>query len=272
MNKGYKRFIEDNLDIVNKEGTRVPFILNSVQDSFLLEDFVQSKAILLKARQQGFSSLILAMFLADFLLKENTYNMVVADSRDNALGLLKRVKDYLTSWGTHNKVNTSKMLKYNSKYELYFEPNNSTYHIGTAQNTNLGRSKTITNLHLSEGAFYPHFDDMIAGAMQAVVPGGRVIIETTANGFNPFKTYWDKTVAGETPFIPCFYKGSDFYSKEFLDQKRSELQRMFKQEYPETPTEAFITSGDTYFDNLAMEQYLELVRKPITTDLVYAGF
>jgi len=269
MNNGYKAFIEDNLTIVDKYQKLVPFKLNTIQNKFLTKDFTSNKIIILKARQQGFSSLILAMFLADFLLKKNTYNVVVADDVDNAKGLLKRVKDYLKAWGKHNGIDTDKMLKYNSKYELYFEANNSTYHIGTAQNTNLGRSKTITNLHLSECAFYPHFDEIIAGAMQAVVPTGRVIIETTANGFNKFKTYWDRTVLEDTPFKPRFYAAQDFYSKEFLKQKEKELGRMYKQEYPATALEAFITSGETYFDSGALAHYLDIIRKPIAESLVY---
>jgi len=269
MNNGYKKFIEKNLEIVNKEGELVPFKLNAIQGKFLIDDFTNPKAIILKARQQGFSSLILAVFLADFLLKENTYNVVVADEASNAQGLLKRVKDYLKSWATKGGFDIDKVLKYNSKYELYLESTNSTYHIGTAQNTNFGRSKTITNLHLSEGAFYPHFEDLTSGAMQAVVPTGRVIIETTANGFNKFKTYWDKTVSGDTPFKPHFYPAQDFYSREFLQQKEKELGRLYKQEYPATPLEAFITSGETYFDSDSLGHYLDLIRKPMIEGVIY---
>ena len=268
MNQGYKNFIEDNFTIVNKQQTTVPFKLNDIQNKFLLEDTSNEKDIILKARQQGFSSLILAIFLTDFLLKENSYCVVVADDTDNAQGLLKRVKDYLDSWKQTNKI-TSNILKYNSKYEMYFEPTNSTYVIGTAQNTNFGRSKTITNLHLSEVAFYPHIDEIIAGSMQAVVPGGRVIMETTANGFNRFKSYWNDTTDGKTPFKAHFYPASDFYDKKFLKEKEGELGRLFKQEYPESPIEAFVTSGDTYFKQEALEKYMEMVREPMREGVVY---
>jgi len=269
MNNGYKRWIEDNLNIVNKEGVLVPFTLNAIQEKFLTQDMT-GRDIVLKARQQGFSSVIIAVFTADFLLKENTYNVVVADDEDNAGGLLKRVKDYLAYWGEHNGINVDKMLKYNSKYELYFEQNNSTYKIGTAQNVNFGRSKTITNLHLSETAFYPHLTEILSGAMQAVVPNGRVIQETTANGFNEFKEYWDKTVLGETTFKAHFYPANEFYTQELLDMKRKELGRKYPQEYPDTSLEAFITSGDMYFDKDALAHYLSKVAQPIKEEIIYA--
>lgn len=269
MNSGYKKWIEANLSIVDKEGNLVPFKLNPIQDKFLSEDTTNGKDIILKARQQGFSSLILAVFLADFLLKENTYNVVVADDSDNAQGLLKRVKDYLKVWCDKKGIEEKQLLKYNSKYELYNAHNNSTYHIGTAQNTQFGRSRTITNLHLSEAAFYPHMDQILAGALQAVVPNGRVIIETTANGFNQFKEYWDSSELGETPFETHFYKASDFYDKKFLEQKAGELGRLFRQEYPETPQEAFVTSGETYFNQASLEKYLEIVEEPAREHLIY---
>jgi len=266
MNNGYKRWIEDNLSIVNKDGQLVPFKLNAIQDRYLTQDTSNKKDILLKARQQGFSSLILAMFTADFLLKENVYNVVVADNTDNAQGLLKRVKDYLRCIDP----DIEKALKYNSKYELYLEKFNNTYQIGTAENINFGRSKTITNLHMSEAAFYPHLTEILSGAMQAVVPTGRTIIETTANGFNEFKDLWDRSERGETSFKPLFYKASDFYSQEFLENKKRELgERMFKQEYPNDSIEAFITSGQCYFDTESLENYLLNVKTPMKEGVIY---
>lgn len=264
MNSGYKKWIEDNLSIVNKEGVLVPFKLNAIQDRYLTTDSSNRKDYILKARQQGFSSLILAMFTADFLLRENVYNIVVADNADNAQGLLKRVKDYLRCIDP----DIEKALKYNSKYELYLEKFNNTYKIGTAENINFGRSKTITNLHLSEAAFYPHLSEMLAGALQALVPTGRAIIETTANGFNEAKDLWDRSTLGESGFKPLFYKATDFYSPEFLAEKKMELgDRLFKQEYPSSATEAFITSGQCYFDTESLSYYLQNAKEPISREL-----
>ncbi len=268
MNDGYINWIKDFLSIVNKNGELVQFVPNKIQEKFITQDMT-GKDIVLKARQQGFSSIILAMFTADFLMKEHTYNVVVADDEDNAKGLLKRVKDYIGYWCEKKGIKSSDILKYNSKYELYFEAMDSTYSIGTAQNTQFGRSRTISNLHLSEIAFYPHMNEILAGALQAVVPTGRVILETTANGFNEFKEYWDRSVLGETSFKTHFYSAEEFYDKEFLDSKRKELQRLYKQEYPATALEAFITSGETYFSQEALEVYLSLVEKPITEGVIY---
>lgn len=252
----HARFIEKRLSIINKEGKEVPFTLNDIQKAYVAKS--SNRDIILKARQQGFSSFILAAFTADFLLKENSNSVVVADKSDNAIALLDRVKWYIKAY--ERIKGTTVSLKYNSKYQLVNGANNATYTIGTAQEQDFGRSRTITNLHLSEAAFYPNLPSLLAGAAQAVVPTGKLIIETTANGFNEFKSLWDDSVLGGTAYQPLFFKASDFYPQVFLDQKRKELgERLFNQEYPETPEIAFITSGESYFDKEAMTYYLETV-------------
>src|SRR4029077_19482748 len=132
-----------------------------IQRRFLLEDY-SNRCIILKARQQGFSSLITAMFTYDFLTKENTYNVIVADNSENAEGLLMRGKSYIESYESFHGQKLP--LKYNSQYHLHIPEVNCTFIIGTAQNKDLGRSRTITNLHLSEAALYPNLQDIMAGA------------------------------------------------------------------------------------------------------------
>ena len=144
---GYKSFIEDNLSLVNKSGDLVPFKVNKIQDKYL--SLGTGKDIILKARQQGFSSLILAIFTTDFIFKRNSRSIVVADDKDNAIDLLDRVKLYLETY--EEKTGIKVPLKYDSKYELYNEAMKSRYTIGTAQKAEFGRSKTISNLHLCLG-------------------------------------------------------------------------------------------------------------------------
>jgi len=256
---GAALFIEENLTIIDKTGKEVPFELNDIQKRFVEE--ASGRDIILKARQQGFSSFILAAFTKDFLMKDNSLSVVVADIADNAQDLLARVKWYIKAF--EDKNNTKVPLKYNSKYELQNAANNARYIIGTAENTEFGRSKTITNLHFSEAAFYKHFEKLLAGAGTALVPDGKFVIETTANGFNPFKTFYNESELGQTDFQALFYKASDFYDAAFLEKEKKRLGRLFDQEHPESSEIAFITSGDTYFDQDAMRHYLENCKEPM---------
>lgn len=254
----YKRFIEENFTIINKEAQEVPFILNKAQN-YVVENGT-GRDFTLKARQEGISAFELAVFSTDFLLVENSTSVVVADNADNAQGLLERVKWYMNSF--ERKNNTKIPFRYNSKYELHNDANNAKYIIGTAQNVEVGRSRTITNAHLSEALFYPHFRKLLASLLQAVVPTGKVMIESTANGFNEGKEYWEDTKAGKTGFNPIFLPGSFMYSPEFLALKHGELgDRLMMQEYPESDIEAFITSGAPYIDAMALKYYLDEVSK-----------
>lgn len=255
----YQRFIEERLSIINKSGEDVPFVLNEPQRAFIARS--TGKDIILKARQQGFSSLVGAIFLADFLLDPNSVSIVLADNSENAMGLLEKVKYYLKSYEEKTKMKIP--LKYNSKYELVNEAINTRYQIGTAENTEFGRSKTIKNLHMSEAAFYPNITKLMASALQAVRPDGRVVIETTANGFNDFKKLWDESERGSTGFSPLFFKATDFYDKDLLEQKKRELGRFFVQEYPESPAEAFLTSGASYFEIESLAWYMAQCNDPI---------
>jgi hypothetical protein len=252
-------FIEDQLTIIDKTGTEVPFVLNPIQRRFVAE--ATGKDIILKGRQMGFSSFILGAFTKDFIFKENSLSVVIADIADNAQDLLARVKWYIKAY--EEKNNTKIPLKYNSKYELHNAETNSRYIIGTAENTEFGRSKTITNLHMSEAAFYKHFRKLHASAGTALTPTGRFVIETTANGFNEFKEFYDESVLGETGFTAHFYTSHGFYPPEFIEAERKRLGRLFDQEHPKDAQTAFVTSGSLYMDIEAVRWYLENAREPI---------
>lgn len=257
--KPYKAFIEENLTIIDKQGKEVQFILNKAQN-YVAENGT-GRDFVLKARQEGVSAFELAVFTTDFLLVENSTSVVVADNSDNAQGLLERVKWYIDSFERSN--NTKVPLKYNSKYELHNASNNAKYIIGTAQNVEVGRSRTIRNAHLSEALFYPQFRKLLASLLQAVVPGGKVMIESTANGFGEGKEFWDETALGNTGFNGIFLPASFLYDQLFLEQKKKELGRLYDQEYPETPEIAFLTSGELYFDQESLRELLKLVKEPL---------
>lgn len=246
-------------DIVNKEGQNVPFVANKYQEMFY--NSMTGKDIILKARQIGFSSLVLAIFTLDFLLKENSRSVVISHDAPSAQKLLDRVKNFIKSAEAKGLLVN---LKYNSKNEITNSDKNSSFYIGASGSKSFGRGDTLTSLHLSEFAFYSDPKSMLASALQAVVPNGRVIIESTANGMNFFKEFWDKSKAGETNFKTHFFDNS-FYSKEFLEQKKKELGELYPQEYPATDNEAFLSSGNPFFDQEALRYYLGNIIKPIQT-------
>lgn len=265
----YKQFYQDNFQVINKEGQIVDFVLNNIQDQFETIDITPEQwfYLVLKARQQGFSTDIEARFTTDFLTLENSQSVVIADIQDNAVARLDQVKFFIKSYEEKNKIKVP--LKYNSRQELVNEAMNSKYFIGTGENVDFGRSRTITNLHVSEAAFIKNFRKLLAGVLQALVPKGFCVIETTANGFEEFKEFWDESVLGQTGFKPLFYPAGKFYTPEFLELKRMQLGRYYVQEYPESAEEAFLTSGESFFDVLALKDHLQRTKEPMTFGTIY---
>lgn len=252
------KLIPKYFQIVNKTQETVPFELNKTQADFV--DKMSEKNLILKARQLGFSSVILAILTLRFLFKENQRCVVVAHETGATQKLLDRVKFYIKSMEEKFKIKVP--LKYNSRSEMVNEGMNSTFYIGTAGSRSFGRGDTLTALAFSEYAFFVDPEIMLSGVLQALVPEGLLFIETTANGFNFFKTLWDE--GEERGFKKSFYPPSWGYTAEFLAKKKKELKRLYPQEYPKTALEAFLTSGDLYFDKEALQYYLENVKKPIS--------
>lgn len=269
----YKRAIENEFTIINKDKLEVPFVLNKAQDHFVKN--LTERNIILKARKMGFSSVLLAIASLKFLLGKNERCVSMSFDADASGKQLERAKHFIDSFSRKNGGELKP--KYNSKTELVLETTDpetgskyvNSLRIGTAQSDSFGRGDDITFLHITEVAMCPHLDQLLAGVTQAVVNNAIVTYETTANGFNDFKRFWDESELGQTGFKPFFYGPEWEYSPEFLAQKQKELGKLFKQEYPATALEAFLTSGDNYFNSEALENYLRSAKDPIMEGLVY---
>jgi hypothetical protein len=263
--QSYQQFVESNLTIVNKDGVEVPYLLNEAQVDFLKN--ITGRDIILKARQLGFSSLILAVMTTRFLLKRNERLVCISHEAGATQRLLDRVKFYI---GSYEKKNGIKIpMKYNSRNEMNFSERNNTFYIGTAGSKTFGRGDTISVLHGSEAAFYDDINGFMAGAVQAVVPSGLVFLETTANGFNDFKNLWDRSEKNESGYKTHFYSPKWEYGPEFLETKKRELKDLYLQEYPENAIEAFVNSGNMYFSRKALQHYLLNIGEPINKNLIY---
>jgi len=262
---GYKKAIESEFTIINKNGDEVNFVLNNAQADFLSK--ITGRDYVLKARQLGFSAEILALGTAKFIFGDNERCVSISHETSATQRLLDRVKYFIKGFEIRNGVEIP--LKYNSRSELVYNGKNNSFYIGTAGSHEFGRGDTITFLHLSEFNFYPDPEKMLAGIMQAVVPNGLVFIESTANGFNYGKEFWDRSVLGETGFAPHFYDPTWEYSPDQLEQKKKELGRLYPQEYPMSAEEAFLSSGELFFDNFALKDHLKNVREPITSGVIY---
>lgn len=269
--------IECAFYIVNKERATVPFFLNEVQKDFIrkLETLGTSKPFfILKGRQQGFTSLITAIQLSYAIVRKNFAGFTMADRSDNTRAIFndkaRVVYDRLPD-------ELKPTEKFNSMNELFFSRLNSSWRIATATDQ-VGRSRTLNFVHFSEAAFYEcSLAELQKGIGEAITAGAIQVYETTAHGFNEAKDLWDSGSCHN-----CFYewwRTSEYRSTEYqylettdawlieriallkeLGLDREQItwyckkydgyldKNTIKQEYPITPTEAFISSGDSVFD------------------------
>lgn len=280
--------IEVAFYIVDKKRETVPFFLNEVQKDFInkLETLGTNKPFfILKGRQQGFTSVITAIQLSFAIVRKNFSGFTMADRSDNTVAIFndkaRVVYDRLP-----DELKPSE--KFNSRNELFFDKLNSSWRIATATNE-AGRSRTLNFVHFSEVAFYEcSLADLQAGIGEAITAGAIQVYETTANGFNEAKDLWDSGSCHNIFY--GWWRTAEYRSEEYqylntrdpwLIERKRVLEEMgldreqvawyckkyvgyldkntIKQEYPITPTEAFISSGDCVFDLESLNNQLARV-------------
>ena len=241
------------------------------------------RIVILKARQLGFSTITESILFKETTTKFNVNTGIIThqdEATKNLFNMSKLMYECLPQ-----EMKPAK--KASNAQELIFDNDKGTglkskIRCMTAGSQGVGRSYTYDNLHVSELAFWPgNKKTTMTGLLQAVpnLPSTIIIIESTANGFEYFKEIWDGAVAGENDFIPLFvgwnelkdyqmpYTGFELTSEEIQLQRDYNLSleqltwrrwcirnncsndiEQFKQEYPITPEEAFISTGACYFN------------------------
>ena len=317
-------YIEQCLWIKNKSGQVQRLKLNPPQEK--LYEAVRNldragkpiRIIILKARQEGFSTLTEALIFHGAVTHRNREALIVAHREDATSNLFRMSKRYFDLLDEPMKP----MLKASNARELVFEnpsknPKEREKRPGlrsrircvTAGGKGIGRSDTLQYVHISEYAFWPDGAggkaETLLGILQAVPAeaGTMVVIESTANGYDDFKSMWDRAVAGENDFTPLFFAwfenpeyrkpvspGTEWTAEEKELQERYGLEdeqlswrrwciqnncggdvSKFHQEYPSNAEEAFLHSGEGVFDNEQVQARLERCTDPIARGRIEDG-
>lgn len=165
--------------IVPKQGPLITFNPNAQQKHIM--ETAHSRNIILKARQLGITTYEVMDILDDCIFNDNFYAALIAHEQKPMEDIFEKVliaweyfpkelKDYL---GLKADTRTKNKIAFN---------NGSNFKIQLS-----GRSGTLNRLHISEFgkicAKYPvKAREIVTGAIPAVVPNGRIDIESTAEG------------------------------------------------------------------------------------------
>ena len=284
-----KQYIETYIKIRNKAGQIIDFKFNEPQQK-LYEVIKEQKRlkkpvriIILKPRQTGISTETESIVFKETATKFNVNSGIIThleEATNNMFAMSKLMYDCLPlEMKPSIKKSNAKELVFDNDYGTGLK---SKIRCMTAGSQGVGRSYTFDNLHISELAFWPgDKKKTMTGLLQAVpnLPSTMIIIESTANGYDYFKEFWDAAVAGENDFVPFFigwhemkdyqmpYNGFELTEEEKILQETYNLTldqltwrrwciknncsndiSQFKQEYPITPEEAFLSTGACYFN------------------------
>ena len=280
-----QEWARSRLSIVNKEGAVVPFTRNYVQEYY--HKHKTNRNLILKSRQLGISSEILADMFTDCITTPNTPCAVVSHETFATQRLLDRVHFYYD-----NLPEPRPSVGAESRSELSFPAMNSSIYIGTAGSRAFGRGDTLRRAHLSELAFYEDPERILAGVQDAVPYTGELTIESTPYGEdNIFYDLWRKAREGRSPYKPFFFpwwwdkeyalprnssivlevdRGELFYSneeQELVDRyeltedqirwrrwKLGEKGGEFFQDFPEDEVTCFLQSGEPVFDSFLISE------------------
>lgn len=230
----YRGFIKDNFQIVDEKGNKKPFIFNDIQDIYynqLVSDYgdelIGVRENVLKARREGFSSLIEGIFMADFILSTLgklpiISGQIVSHKAEETKPHIKRANLFLDSYLEKSKISRKQFLKKDDT--SYMESvRGAEYYVGTAGAKTMGRGGTLQNLHWTEVAFYPNTE--ILNAENIVMPAeqqiaddiGKIFRESTGNTLvDYFATEYidgkDNRGDFKSRFFPWFMFGS--YKRE----------------------------------------------------------
>ena len=304
-----EKLIELVFTVVDKNQRTMPFFLNDVQHEFVntlnkaIEDFNEGRVtdislLVLKGRQQGFTTLVTAYQLSCSILNRNFQGYTLADKSDNAEAIFQNKAKFPYGQLPDALKPTE---KFNNRKQLLFEKINSSWAVDTATK-DVGRSRTVNFFHGSECAFWKDGISPIQGALgEAFTKNCIKIYESTANGYNDYQKMWDSGV-----HINCFYEWwktkeyriafhSEQMRQDFLHEidsrkgwiwdrlrwlqgKGLDDEQLFwywnkydkyldkdliKQEYPCTPHEAFLLSGKNVFDTEKLLDRLRNIDRPL---------
>lgn len=140
IKKNPEKLIELEFVVVDKEQRTTPFFFNEVQRDFIerlnaaIKDFeeglIQDISILiLKGRQQGFTTLVTAYQLATSILNRNFQGFTLADVADNSEAIFQNKAKFPYMQLPDILKPTE---KFNNRRQLLFEKINSSWEVDTA--------------------------------------------------------------------------------------------------------------------------------------------
>lgn len=210
--------------IVDKQSRVVPLELLPAQRKVVealerqRQQGLPQRVIVLKSRKTGVSTLIMAIMMQRATQLPNRNALVVAQDRKTAGELFEVGEKMYQRLPEHPQLDLKPVLR-NRRYLrlMHFgEPSREARRRGRigldskieadgARELEAGRGYTYHDLHLSEVAFWPDRGKLTS--LLNAVPDGpdtMIVMESTAKGYNHFRSLWIAAENGDSPFATVF--------------------------------------------------------------------
>ena len=244
-----KYFLRNYWHIAHPAHGRILFDLRDAQSQALDRWADNRYSLTLKARQIGWSTLVAAhqFWLAFFHPDQNIIDL--SRTEREAVLLLRKTKygmKHLPTWmiarGPKSEVEHQQRMAFSNSSQITSMPSAS----------DPARGESATLIVVDEWAFLPNPEEAWASIEPVADVGGRLIGLSTANGSgNFFHNLWVGASTGNNKFDPMFFAWSASEDRDetwYEAKQQSMLPWQLAQEYPTSPEEAFVRSGNPVFD------------------------
>ncbi|MBF31893.1 MAG: hypothetical protein CL529_12050 [Aequorivita sp.] len=230
---------------------------------FLLNIEGPKRAIVLKPRQAGFSTICASYFTHQMCTQENYKCIALADKKGRTAEIAGMYKTFIDTLPEELKPmialkNTEQVLL-NNPNELGPKGLGSSIKFETGQDPNAGRSGTRKGAHISEVAFIRYMNEIDEGVANSIPlhESTTIIKESTANGRagigKAFYDLWQASKRGDSiykPFFVGWYEIDDYQIKPPSDFKATKYEKEILKRFP------VITEANLMWRRLKLSEYL----------------
>jgi hypothetical protein len=256
-------FCENFVYIRNPKTGKHPLKLREAQRQGLEHWTNNRYSLTLKARQIGWSTLVAAYVLWVAMGGADREIILISRNQEVAVDLLKKIKYAYNNLPEWFRSRAPKPI--NDRQDKWEFDNGSSIFSSQSQ-SDPARGSSAYLIVVDEWASLPNAEDSWASIEPVADIGGRIIGLSTAKGAgNFFHQLWVDAETGNNSFATMFHswravpeRDDDWYTAK----KRDMLPHLLAQEYPTTPEEAFLQSGNPVFQLDKLQRMRRLCAEP----------
>lgn len=246
--EAFTHFCANYWFIKHPERGRILFEMREAQQETVRAWLENRYSVVLKARQIGFSTLAAAYAFWLVFFQADRFVIMLSRTEREAMKLLQKSK-YGYRWLPGWMRDRGPRLLTDHQLKMVFDNESAIESLPSSNDP--ARGESVYLVIVDEMAFLPNPDEAWASIEPIADVGGRVICLSTANGSgNFFHKLWVGSQTGTNLFRGVFWAwDAGDRNQDWYEVKRKSLPDwQLHQEYPRSPEEAFIKSGNPVFD------------------------